>query len=100
LDYWIFNFPQFAIDWKNNSKTEVEKVLFFIFMYSYAEMSFLKDKSLNMVPTFFFVNIGRYGVKKICNFTLISKLGFIFVSTSYQKLRVKNPDLLGTSLKN
>jgi hypothetical protein len=30
----------FAIDWKNNSKTKVEKVFFFIFMSSYAEMSF------------------------------------------------------------
>jgi hypothetical protein len=29
-----------AIDGKNNSKTEVEKVFFFIFMSSYAEMSF------------------------------------------------------------
>jgi hypothetical protein len=39
--FWIFNFLQFAIDGKNNSKTEVEKVFFFyIFMSSYAEMSF------------------------------------------------------------
>jgi hypothetical protein len=37
---WIFNFLQFAIDGKNNSKNKVEKVLFFIFMSSYAEMSF------------------------------------------------------------
>jgi hypothetical protein len=40
--FWIFNFLQFAIDRKNNSKTKVEKVFFFIFMSSYAEMSFLK----------------------------------------------------------
>jgi hypothetical protein len=40
--FWIFNFLQFAIDGKNNSKTKVEKVFFFIFMSSYAEMSFLK----------------------------------------------------------
>jgi hypothetical protein len=39
-----YNFLQFAIDGKNNSKTKVEKVLFFIFMSSYAEMSFLKQK--------------------------------------------------------
>jgi hypothetical protein len=39
--FWIFNFLQFAIDGKNNSKTNVEKVFFFIFMSSYAEMSFL-----------------------------------------------------------
>jgi hypothetical protein len=39
-----YNFLQFAIDGKNNSKTKVEKVFFFIFMSSYAEMSFLKQK--------------------------------------------------------
>jgi hypothetical protein len=39
---WIFNFLQFAIDWISNSKTKVEEVFFFIFMSSYAEMSFLK----------------------------------------------------------
>jgi hypothetical protein len=38
--FWIFNFLQFAIDGKNNSKTKVEKVFFFIFMSSYAKMSF------------------------------------------------------------
>jgi hypothetical protein len=35
VDFWIFlifNFLQFAIDGKNNSKTQVEKVFFFIFM--------------------------------------------------------------------
>jgi hypothetical protein len=42
LIFWIFNFLQFAIDGKNNSKTKVQKVFFFIFMSSYAEMSFLK----------------------------------------------------------
>jgi hypothetical protein len=43
VDFWIFfrvfNFLQFAIDGENNSKTKVEKVFFFIFMSSYAEMS-------------------------------------------------------------
>jgi hypothetical protein len=39
--FWIFNFIQFAIDWKNNSKAKVEKLFFFIFMSSFAEMSFL-----------------------------------------------------------
>jgi hypothetical protein len=39
--FLIYNFLQFAIDGKNNSKTKVEKVFFFIFMSSYAEMSFL-----------------------------------------------------------
>jgi hypothetical protein len=42
--FWIFCFLQFAIDGKNNPKTKVEKVFFFIFMSSYAEMSFLKQK--------------------------------------------------------
>jgi hypothetical protein len=32
--FWSFNFLQFAIDEKNNSKTKVEKVFFFIFMSS------------------------------------------------------------------
>jgi hypothetical protein len=40
--FWIFNFLQFTIVVKRNSKTKVEKVFFFIFMSSYAEMSFLK----------------------------------------------------------
>jgi hypothetical protein len=40
--FLIFKILQFAIDGKNNSKTKVEKVFFFIFMSSYAEMSFLK----------------------------------------------------------
>jgi hypothetical protein len=33
VDFWIFNFLQFTIDGKNNSKTTVEKVFFFIFMH-------------------------------------------------------------------
>jgi hypothetical protein len=40
--FWIFNFLLFAIDGENNSKTKVEKVFFFIFMSSYAEISFFK----------------------------------------------------------
>jgi hypothetical protein len=40
--FLIYNFLQFAIDGKNNSKTKVEKVFFFNCMSSYAEMSFLK----------------------------------------------------------
>jgi hypothetical protein len=32
--FWIFNFIQLVIDGKNNSKTKVEKVFFFIFMSS------------------------------------------------------------------
>jgi hypothetical protein len=42
--FWIFNFLQLAIYGKNNSKTKVKKVFFFIFMSSYAEMSFLELK--------------------------------------------------------
>jgi hypothetical protein len=54
VNFLIFNFLKFAIDWKNNSKTKVEKVFFLIFMSSYAEMSFLKEKlSLKRVQTFF-----------------------------------------------
>jgi hypothetical protein len=40
VDFWFCNFLQFAIDGKNNSKTKVEKMFFFIFMSSYADMSF------------------------------------------------------------
>jgi hypothetical protein len=66
---WIFNFLQLAIDWTNNSKTKVEKVVFFIFMSSYAEMILLKKNSLNRAQIFF--EIGQYEVQKILNFTLI-----------------------------
>jgi hypothetical protein len=43
VDFWIFNFLPLAIHGKNNSKTKVEKVFFFIFMSSYADMSFFQD---------------------------------------------------------
>jgi hypothetical protein len=39
-----YNFLQLAVDGKNNSKTKVEKAIFFIFISSYAEMRFLKQK--------------------------------------------------------
>jgi hypothetical protein len=81
--FWIFNFLQFTIGGKNNSKSKVEKVFFFIFISSYAEMSFLNKKSLNRVKTIFFGNTSIWG-SKICNFTLISTR---FVGTS-QKNRV------------
>jgi hypothetical protein len=48
----MFGFLGFSFSYslKNNSKTKVEKVFFFIFMSSYAEMSFFKrKKSLNRV---------------------------------------------------
>jgi hypothetical protein len=61
--FWIFNFLQLAIYGKNNSKTKVEKVFFFIFMSSYAEMSFLNQKSLYRDQNFF-LEISHYGVKK------------------------------------
>jgi hypothetical protein len=38
--FLIFHFLQLAIDGKNNSKTTEEKVFFFIFMSSNADMSF------------------------------------------------------------
>jgi hypothetical protein len=44
LNVLDFHFLQFAIDWQNNSKTKVEKMFFFIFMSSYAEMSCLKEE--------------------------------------------------------
>jgi hypothetical protein len=57
-------------------------------MSSYAEMSFLKLNITKWGQKFFW-EIGRYGVQKIHNFTLISKWGF-FVSSSVQKLEPKN----------
>jgi hypothetical protein len=43
-----YNFLQFAIDGKNNSETKVEKVFFFIFMSSYEEMNFKKQRKLKI----------------------------------------------------
>jgi hypothetical protein len=71
------NFLQFVVDGKNNSKTKVEKAFFFIFMSSYAEMRFLKQKITKSGRKIFFLEIGLYGVQKIRNFTLISKWGFL-----------------------
>jgi hypothetical protein len=45
-----------AIDWQNNSKIKVEKVFFFIFISSYAEMSFLKEKNPKIGCKFFCLN--------------------------------------------
>jgi hypothetical protein len=61
-------------------------------MSSYAEMSFLKPKitKYSRVKKICF-EIGRYGVLKIHNFTLISKWGFFLdVSSSVQKLEPNN----------
>jgi hypothetical protein len=60
-----YNFLQFAVDGKNNYKTKVEKAFFFIFMSSYAEMRFLKQKITKYGRNFFFLEIGRFGVQKI-----------------------------------
>jgi hypothetical protein len=58
VDFWIFwilNFlqvPVLNLDWPKNSKTIVEQAIFFIFMSSYAEMSFFgpnADVDLNLV---------------------------------------------------
>jgi hypothetical protein len=55
-----FPFFPFAIDGKNNSKTKVDKVFFFILMYSYAEMSLFKNKkSQNRAQKFLFEIILR-----------------------------------------
>jgi hypothetical protein len=75
--FWIFNFLQLAIYGKNNSMTKVEKVFFFIFMSSYAEMSFFKPKITKYGQKKFFGEICQYGVQKIRHFTLISKWGFL-----------------------
>jgi hypothetical protein len=72
-----YNFLQFAIDGKNNTKTKVEKAFFFIFMSSYAELELKKTKNHKIGSKKFFFEIDRYGVQKIRNFTLISKRGFL-----------------------
>jgi hypothetical protein len=46
-------------------------------MPSYAEMSFLKQKITKEGQTFFLLETGQYGIQKICNFTLVSKWGFL-----------------------
>jgi hypothetical protein len=45
LDFFGFSISySLQLMGENNSKTKVEKVFFFIFLSSYAEMSFLKQK--------------------------------------------------------
>jgi hypothetical protein len=44
--FWIFNLLQLNLDRQKNSKTKIEKAFFFIFMPSYAEMSFLGPQKL------------------------------------------------------
>jgi hypothetical protein len=67
------------MDWQKNSRTKVEKAFFFIFMSSWPEMSFLGTKKrknlLNKVQKFIFFKKVVIGIKKIRNFTLISKWG-------------------------
>jgi hypothetical protein len=58
-------------------------------MSSYAEMSFQNKKSLNMVKQIFWFEIGRYGVQKIHNFTLISKWGVLSLHLARSKVRAK-----------
>jgi hypothetical protein len=73
---WIFNFLQQNLD----CKTKVEKSFFFIYMCSYAEMSFWgpkKRKSHKIGSKLFFYERVDMAIKKIRNFTLISKWGFI-----------------------
>jgi hypothetical protein len=49
---------------QNNSKTKVEKVFFFIFMSSFAEMSFSREKITKYGTKKFSLEIGRHGYKK------------------------------------
>jgi hypothetical protein len=58
-------------------------------MSSYAEMSFFKTKTTKYGQKNFWGEIGRYGVQKIRNFTLISKWGILSLC-SVQKLEPKN----------
>jgi hypothetical protein len=62
VDFWIFHFLQFAIDWHNNCKKKV----FFLYFHVYlCGNEFLKrKKSLNRVQIFFFWNMSIWGFKK------------------------------------
>jgi hypothetical protein len=83
----IFNFLQFAIDGKNNYKTKVEKVFFFFFISSYAEISFLKF----LIRVKKFVGNRFIWTSKNPYFYADFKMGlFIFVSSSDQKLEPNN----------
>jgi hypothetical protein len=121
VDFWIFNFVQFAIDWKNNSK----KVFFFIFMSSYAEMR--KDRAkknldflgtLNPISTFFqktnrtlfcdflflkiHFRIGRHENKEKHLFTLVLELFFQSIANckklKIQKIQKSTSPNVGTVL--
>jgi hypothetical protein len=58
-NFCIFNYLQLNLDLQKNSKTKVEKPFFFIFMSSYAEMSFWcpkkrKSHKIGFKQIFFF----------------------------------------------
>jgi hypothetical protein len=61
-----FNIKQLNLDWQKSSKTKVEKVIFFIFISSYAEINFWgpkkEKKSQNRARFFFFKCVGT-GIK-------------------------------------
>jgi hypothetical protein len=44
--FWIFDLLQLNLGWQKNSKAKVEKAFFFIFMSSYAEISFFRPKKV------------------------------------------------------
>jgi quinol-cytochrome oxidoreductase complex cytochrome b subunit len=60
-----FQFPSTEFELAKNSNTNVTKAFFFIFMSSYAEMSFWGQKNRkNRVQQIFFLEMGRHGYKK------------------------------------
>jgi hypothetical protein len=72
--FWIFNFLQFTIDWKNNCETKVEKVFLFHVLHVFlCGNEFFNLKNDKIGSKIFFLEIGRYGVQKVRNFTLNSK---------------------------
>jgi hypothetical protein len=83
----IFDLLQLNLYWQRNSKTKVEKGCF-IFMSSYAEMSFFGPKKVESrsIVNNFCLQIGQHGFQKIRYFPLISKWGtsFTFVAGSFK----------------
>jgi hypothetical protein len=64
--FWIFNFQQFAIDGKNNSKTKVEKGVFLYFHVFLCGNEFFKTKNHKIgSKIFFFENRSIWGSKNL-----------------------------------
>jgi hypothetical protein len=80
LDFLAFqcSTAEFDLDWQKNSKTNVEKAFFLIFISSYAKMSFWdpKKRKRHLIGSkTFFCQWVAMVIKKFGNVMLNSKLG-------------------------